>query len=88
MQIKGWRTLDKRSMQVCAAARPHCGMELGSNVIHQGRLYVLLGVDPMNVSNRRAYLHDVETDDMVEVPYAEIGPAPEPPDSRGFEPAA
>jgi hypothetical protein len=47
-------------------------MELGSTVTYRGRSYVLLGIDPMNVSGRRAYLRDVEADDLVEAPLDEV----------------
>jgi hypothetical protein len=60
-------------------------MELGTNVTYKGRSYVLLGVDPMNVSDRRAYLHDEESDDMIEVPFDEVQEQPNP---QGFDPAA
>ena len=60
-------------------------MELGSTVIYRGRSYVLLGVDPMNVAGRRAYLHDVEANDVIEVPCDEVE---EPPKPSGFAPAA
>jgi hypothetical protein len=47
-------------------------MKIGSEILWQGRRYVLAGVDPMNVPERRAYLRDPETGATVEAPFAEI----------------
>jgi hypothetical protein len=57
-------------------------MELGSNVLYLGRIYVLVGVDPMNVAGRRAYLHDVASGDVLEVPFEQVEEEPKPPGLR------
>jgi hypothetical protein len=53
-------------------------MELGSTVLYRDRPFVLVGVDPMNVANRSAYLHDPVSGEVVEVPFAEVTEGPEP----------
>jgi hypothetical protein len=57
-------------------------MNLGSKVVYQGRTYVLVGIDPMNVTNRRAYLHDVASADVIEVPLDQVEEEPKPPGLR------
>jgi hypothetical protein len=47
-------------------------VRIGSEILWQGRRHVLVGVDPTNVPERRAYLRDAETDEVVEVPFAEL----------------
>jgi hypothetical protein len=49
-------------------------MEIGDLVIYQGRAYVLRGLDPMGVPDRRAELEDPETGEQVAVPLAEVSP--------------
>jgi hypothetical protein len=49
-------------------------MEIGSDIRWCGRAYVLEGVDPMNVPERRAYLRDPLADEVVEAPFDEIEP--------------
>jgi hypothetical protein len=61
-------------------------MRLGDTVIHEGREYVLRGVDPMSVPNRRAELEDPRTGRTVVVPYEELEPVD--PGPTGFDPAA
>jgi hypothetical protein len=61
-------------------------MRIGDQVLHHGRVFVLLGHDPMSVPNRLAQIEDPETGEKLVVPLAELEPAsPEP---RGFDPAA
>jgi len=47
-------------------------MEIGDLVTYQGRAYVLRGLEPMSVPNRRAELEDPETGEVVVVPLAEV----------------
>ena len=61
-------------------------MRIGDYVIHQGRLLVLLGHDPMSVPARRAEVVDPHTGERFFVPLDELVPAP--PEPRGFSPAA
>ena len=50
-------------------------MRIGDHVTYQERRYVLLGLDPMGVPDRRADLEDVETGELIRVPVAEVEPA-------------
>ena len=50
-------------------------MRIGDPVIHQGRRYVLRGLDPMGVPDRRAELEDSETGELIRVRLAELEPA-------------
>jgi hypothetical protein len=43
-------------------------MEIGDSLIYEGRTYVLIGLEPMSVPERRADLRDVETGDVITVP--------------------
>jgi hypothetical protein len=55
------------------ACSPSCGkMEIGDLVTYQGCAYVLRGLEPMSVPNRRAELEDPETGELVVVPLAEV----------------
>ena len=49
-------------------------MAIGDLVLHQGRRYKLLGIDPMSVTDRLADLEDLETGERVRVPLAEVEP--------------
>lgn len=49
-------------------------MAIGDLVHYQGRRYVLLGIDPMSVSDRRAELEDLESGVRVLVPFDEVEP--------------
>ena len=49
-------------------------MAIGDLVLYQGRRYVLLGIDPMSVSDRRAELEDLESGDRVLVLFDEVEP--------------
>jgi hypothetical protein len=54
-------------------------MEIGDHVTHEGRSYVLRGLDPMSVDDRRALLEDAETGEQRWVPLAALTfPDPEP----------
>ena len=43
-------------------------MEIGDTLIYGGRTYVLVGLEPMSVPERKADLRDVETGEIVSVP--------------------
>ncbi len=61
-------------------------MRLGDKITYEGRVYVLRGLEPMSVPDRRAELEDPRTGERVSVLFAEIEPRdPEPP---GLDPAA
>jgi len=49
-------------------------MKIGDLVTYKGRAYVLRGLDPMGVPDRRAELEDPETGEYVSVPLAEVSP--------------
>jgi hypothetical protein len=57
-------------------------MAIGDFVLYQGRRYVLLGIDPMSVTDRRAELQDPDTGETFRVPLDEVDAADEPPDLR------
>jgi hypothetical protein len=61
-------------------------MQIGDKVIHQGRVLVLLGHDPMSIPDRRAEVADPGTGERLVVPLDELDPAP--PEPEGFSPAA
>jgi hypothetical protein len=56
-------------------------MEIGDDVTYQGRQYVLRGLDPMSVDERRALLEDPETHARFWVPLSEL------PDDERDDPA-
>lgn len=58
-------------------------MKIGTEILWRGRPYVLVGVDPMNVPDRRAYLREPDATAVVEAPFEEIS---ERPDAPGFVP--
>jgi hypothetical protein len=45
-------------------------MKIGEFLTYNGRGYVLLGMEPMSVPDRRCELRDVETGERLCVPYA------------------
>jgi hypothetical protein len=49
-------------------------MEIGDLVTYQGRAYVLRGLEPMSVPDRRADLEDPETGEEISVPLTEVSP--------------
>ena len=61
-------------------------MQIGDRVIHDGRVLVLLGHDPMSVPDRVAEVADPTTGERFAVPLDDLVPA-EPYD-EGFDPAA
>jgi hypothetical protein len=52
-------------------------MEIGDLVTYQGCAYVLRGLDPMGVPDRRVELEDPESGEHISVPLAEVSP-PDP----------
>ena len=61
-------------------------MQIGDDVIHRGRVLVLLGHDPMSVPDRYAQVEDPETGERFQVAYDELEPVRT--DAQGFDPAA
>ena len=49
-------------------------MKIGDFVTYQGRAYVLRGLDPMGVPDRRVELEDPESGEYISVPLAEVSP--------------
>ena len=58
-------------MQSAASSSP-AAMEIGELVTYQGSAYVLRGLDPMGVPDRRVELEDPDTGEMISVPFAEV----------------
>jgi hypothetical protein len=52
-------------------------MEIGDLVIYQGRAYVLRGLDPMGVPDRRAELEDPASGERLFVSFEEVLERPE-----------
>ena len=50
-------------------------MRIGDHVTYDGRQYVVRGLDPMGVPERRADLEDLETGERVRVPISELSAA-------------
>jgi hypothetical protein len=53
-----------------------CGMEIGCDVIYNGKRFVLRGFDPMSVPDRRAEVEDPESGELFSVPVALIEEVP------------
>ena len=51
-----------------------CGMEIGTRVLWNGRVYYLRGWDPMGVPERRAELEDTQTRAHAVAPLEEVLP--------------
>jgi hypothetical protein len=51
-------------------------LRIGDHVVYDGRMYVVLGLDPMGVPGRRADLQDLETGERRRAPVAELEPRP------------
>jgi hypothetical protein len=47
-------------------------MRIGDSVLYDGKLYVLRGVEPMSVDERKAELEDPDTGERLRVPWDEI----------------
>jgi hypothetical protein len=57
-----------------AASVLAAAMEIGDLVTYQGRAYVLRGLEPMSVPNRRVELEDPESGEVIVAPLAEVSP--------------
>ncbi len=60
---------------VRACGRCAADMRIGDLIAYAGRHYVVRGLDPMGVPERRADLEDVETGETLRVPIAELDTA-------------
>jgi hypothetical protein len=60
------------------SSRP-AAMNIGDLVTYQGQPYVLRGLDPMSVPDRRAELEDPASGERIRVPLAEV-------QERGLQP--
>ena len=49
-------------------------MKIGDLITYQGRAYVLRGLEPMSVPNRRAELKDPDSGEVIVVPLDEVSP--------------
>lgn len=49
-------------------------MKIGDLILYKGKRWILRGIDPMSVPNRRAELEDAETGERVSAPLAELAP--------------
>jgi hypothetical protein len=47
-------------------------MAIGDHVLYNGRRYLLIGIDPMSVTDRRAQLEDLESGERVRVPLDDV----------------
>jgi len=53
-----------------------CGMKIGCDVIYKGKRYVLRGLEPMSVPDRRAEVEDPESGELFSLPVALIQESP------------
>ena len=54
------------------ALRAFAAMRIGDQVLYDGRLYVLRGVEPMSVDERKCEIEDPETGERLKVLWDEI----------------
>lgn len=47
-------------------------MNIGDVITYEGRRWILRGIDPMSVPNRRAELEDPDTGERICVPLAQV----------------
>jgi hypothetical protein len=47
-------------------------MKIGDLITYEGKRWILRGIDPMSVPDRRAELEDVDTGERISVPLADI----------------
>ena len=47
-------------------------MEIGDNVNYNGKCYVLRGLKPMSVPDRRAELEDPESGELISAPFSQL----------------
>ena len=73
----GWPRLPPMASELrCPLRVP---MRIGDKVIYEGRVFVLLGHDPMSVTDRRAEVVDPKTGERFFVPFDELEAAPPEP---------
>jgi hypothetical protein len=53
-------------------------MEIGDLVIYEGKSYVLRGLEPMSVPDRRAEVEDPESGERRTVPFSLLAEVPRP----------
>ena len=63
---------DRKS--ACLGAARHADMKLGQLITYEGRQYIVRGLDPMGLPERRADLEDVETGERRRVPISDLDP--------------
>ena len=66
------------------ASVPTAAMQIGDLVTYQGRAYLLRGLEPMSVPDRRALLDDAKTGERVMAPLQEVQDGPRLQDNRGL----
>ena len=49
-------------------------MKIGDLVTYKGRAYVLRGLEPMSMPNRRAELEDPDSGEVIAAPLDEVSP--------------
>jgi hypothetical protein len=54
----------------------HADLQIGDFVTWRGRLWVLLGIDPMSVAERRAGLEECVSGERLHAPLEELSHAP------------
>ncbi len=54
-------------------------MRIGELLDYEGTQYIVRGLDPMGVPERRADLEDAETGELIRVPIAELAARDSPP---------
>ena len=57
-------------------------MAIGDYVLYQGRRYVLVGLDPMSVTDRCAEIKDPDSGELLRVPLDDVEAEQEPPQFR------
>lgn len=55
-----------------AARQRAAAMKIGDLIMYQGRQWILRGIDPMGVPDRRAQLEDPESGERISVPLAAL----------------
>ena len=65
------RSADERCTRFGAA---RCGMRIGNHVIYRGKRYVLRGLEPMGIPDRRADIEDGRTGRLLRVRVADLRP--------------
>ena len=71
--LRGNPSADKKT--TCQGPARHADMQLGDLVTYEGRRYVVRGLDPMGLPDRRVDLEDVETGERRRVPIGDLEPA-------------